>query len=69
MQPSSAFMERVFSILRARMDQRQESSYSDRIAVSALLKPSTTEGEKNRNSSCWGNRVSFVFDFLLSTST
>ena len=22
-----------------------------------------TEGEENRYSSCWGNRVSFVFDF------
>ena len=31
MQPSSAFfMEGVFSILRACMDERQESSYSDR---------------------------------------
>ena len=38
MRPSSAFMERVFSILRACMDERQEPSYSDRIAVSALLK-------------------------------
>ncbi|CAM9778581.1 unnamed protein product, partial [Ascophyllum nodosum] len=37
-QPSSAFMERVFSILRACMDERQESCYSDRIAASALLK-------------------------------
>ena len=37
-QPSSAFMERVFSILRACMDERQESSFSDRIAASALLK-------------------------------
>ena len=34
----SAFMERVFSILRAYMDERQESCYSDRIAASALLK-------------------------------
>ena len=64
MQPSSAFIERVF--LRACMDERQESSYSDRIAVSALLKSSTTEGEKNRKSSCWGNHVSFVFDLRLS---
>ena len=38
MQSSSAFMERVFSILRACMDKRQESSYSDRTAASALLK-------------------------------
>ena len=38
MQPSSAFMERVFSILRTCMDERRDSSYSDRIAVSALLK-------------------------------
>ena len=37
-QPSSAFMERVFSILRACMDERQEQCYSDRIAASALLK-------------------------------
>ena len=37
-QPSSAFMERVFSILRACMDERRESSFSDRIAASALLK-------------------------------
>ena len=35
MQPPSAFMERVFSILRACMDERQEPSYSDRIAASA----------------------------------
>ena len=32
MQSSSAFMERVFSILLACMDERQESSYCDRIA-------------------------------------
>ena len=38
MQPSSAFMKRVFSILRPCMDERQEESYSDRIAASALLK-------------------------------
>ena len=37
-QPSSAFMERVFSILRSCMDQRQESSFSDRIGAAALLK-------------------------------
>ena len=30
-------MERVFSILRACMDERQEPSLSDRIAASALL--------------------------------
>ena len=36
-QPSSAFMERVFSILRACMDERQTSSFSDRIAAAALL--------------------------------
>ena len=45
MQPSSAFMERVFSILRACMDERQESSYSDRIAVSALLKYNRGRGK------------------------
>ena len=37
-QPSSAFMERVFSILRACMDERQASCFSDRIAAAALLK-------------------------------
>ena len=37
-QPSSAFMERVFSILRACLDERQEICYSDRIRASALLK-------------------------------
>ena len=36
MQPSSAFMERVFSILRACMDERQELTYSDRIAASLV---------------------------------
>ena len=45
MQPSSAFMERVFSILRACMDDRQESSYSDRIAASALLKYNRGRGK------------------------
>ena len=37
-QPSSAFMERVFSILRACLDERQETCYSDRITASALLR-------------------------------
>ena len=37
-QPPSAFMERVFSILRACLDERQETCYSDRIRASALLK-------------------------------
>ena len=37
-QPSSSFMERVFSILRTCMDERQEQCYSDRVAASALLK-------------------------------
>ena len=36
--PSSAFMERIFSILRACSDERQETCYSDRIRASALLK-------------------------------
>ena len=35
--PSSAFMERVFSILRACLDERQETCYSDRIRASTLL--------------------------------
>ena len=43
-QPTSAFMERVFSILRACMDERQESSFSDRIAASALLKNNRGRG-------------------------
>ena len=46
MQPSSAFMERVFSILRACMDERQESNYSDRIASSALLKYNRGQGKQ-----------------------
>ena len=37
-QPSSAFTERVFSILRACLDERRETCYSDRIRASALLK-------------------------------
>ena len=37
-QPSSAFMERVFSILRCCFDERQQSVYSERICASALLK-------------------------------
>ena len=37
-QSSSAFMERVFSILRACLDERQEACYSDRIRASGLLK-------------------------------
>ena len=37
-QPSSAFMERVFSILHACSDERQETCYSDRIRASTLLK-------------------------------
>ena len=37
-QPSSVFMERVFSILLARLDERQDTCYSDRIRASAFLK-------------------------------
>ena len=37
-QPSSAFMERVLSTLRACLDSRQEKCYLGRIAASALLK-------------------------------
>ena len=36
-QPSSVFMERVFSILRACLDERQYTCYSDRIRASAFL--------------------------------
>ena len=46
MQPSTAFMERVFSILRACMDERQESSYSHRIAASAFLKYNRGRGKQ-----------------------
>ncbi|CAB1100668.1 unnamed protein product [Ectocarpus sp. CCAP 1310/34] len=45
LQPSSAFMERVFSILRACMDARQEKSFSDRVAASALLKYNRGRGK------------------------
>lgn len=38
LQPPSAFMERVFSVLLAYVDERQESVFSDRIAASTLLK-------------------------------
>ena len=44
-QPSSAFMKRVFSILRSCMDERQEKSFSDRIAASALLKYNRGRGK------------------------
>ncbi|CAB1105070.1 unnamed protein product [Ectocarpus sp. CCAP 1310/34] len=37
-QPSSAFMERVFSVLRACVDDRQEHCLLDRIEAAALLK-------------------------------
>ena len=37
-QPSSAFIERVFPLLRAALDVQQESSHSDKIAASVLLK-------------------------------
>ena len=46
-QPSSAFMERAFSILRACLDERQESCYSDRIRASALFK--YNRGRKERD--------------------
>ncbi|CAB1096962.1 unnamed protein product [Ectocarpus sp. CCAP 1310/34] len=38
LQPSSAFMERLFSILRCCFNERQQSVYSDRICASAQLK-------------------------------
>ena len=37
-QPSSAFMKRVFSTLCACLDERQETCFSDRIRALALLK-------------------------------
>ena len=45
-QPSSAFMERVFSILRACLNERQDTCYSDRIRASTLLKYNR-RGRKN----------------------
>ncbi|CAN0189541.1 unnamed protein product, partial [Ectocarpus sp. 8 AP-2014] len=45
LQPSSAFMERVFSILRCCFSERQESVYSDRICASALLKYNRGKGK------------------------
>ena len=44
-QSSSAFMERVLSILRACSDERQETCY-DRIRASALLKYNSNRGRK-----------------------
>ena len=44
-QPFSAFMERAFSIRRACMDERQESSLSNRVAASALLKYNRGRGK------------------------
>ena len=63
MQSSSAFMEqRVFSILRACMDERQESSYTVTVLQHPLFSSSTTEGEENRYSSCRaGETVSPLF--------
>ena len=42
-QPSSAFMDRVISIHHACRDERQESSFSDRIAASALPRGETKD--------------------------
>ena len=46
-QPSSAFMERVLSILRACLDERQETCYSDRIQLGRRPCSSTTGEENN----------------------
>ena len=46
-QPSSAFIERMFSILRAWMDARQGKSYSDRIAAATL--PKCNRASERRN--------------------
>ena len=51
-QPFSAFMERVFSTLRACLEERQETCYSDRNRASAFLKY---------------NRVRFFLFFLSGT--
>ena len=54
LQPSSAFMERVFSILRCCFDERQQSVYSDRICASALLK--YNRGRAGGSTGLWEDR-------------
>ncbi|CAB1104507.1 unnamed protein product [Ectocarpus sp. CCAP 1310/34] len=59
LQPSSAFMECVISILRACMDARQEnSSFSDRVAASAQQRPGKIEigewGKEGVLGASWG---------------
>ena len=46
-QPSSAFIERVFSIFRACMDARQDKPYSDRIEAATLLKCNRASERRN----------------------
>ena len=68
MQPSSAFMERIFSILRACMDERQESSYSDRIAASALLKNNKGRGIRHTVEAVSRLFLTFGFPLRLQVS-
>ena len=72
-QPSSAFMEQDFSILRACMDEMQESSFSASIAVSALLKYNRGRRIGVRRAGKTGKRCHgvcfvFCFDFRLFIS-
>ena len=46
-QPSSCFIERVFSVLRMCLDSRQEQTLSDRIAASVLLKYNRGRGGRS----------------------
>ena len=45
LQPSSAFMERVFSILRCCFSERQEQANGDRISGSVMLTYEPCEGQ------------------------
>ena len=47
LQPSSAFIERVFSILRGCLDSHQERALGDRIESAVMLKYSRDREEKN----------------------
>ena len=47
LQPSSAFIERVFSILRGCLDSRQESALVDTIESAVMLKYNRHREEKN----------------------
>ncbi|CAB1109606.1 unnamed protein product [Ectocarpus sp. CCAP 1310/34] len=55
LQPSSSFMERVFSILRCCFNERQEHVYSDRICASALLKYNRGRAQSSRSAEKTGS--------------